>query len=142
MKKITALAIGFVSIIASTFSYADFQLKTFDGSCAQLAGKWNGKGHASNWMVDCNYHGIAIITMADETHFFFDVNVDKDSGSFVCPSHKEERLLGSCKNGNIDILTNYGTLTGSVGQNQAHASGRLNLLPGIGADVEIEISRG
>jgi hypothetical protein len=140
MKKILSATMAIAAITTSTFSYANFQFKSLSGTCSDLDGKWQGRGHATNFLVDCYYHGEASITMTDASHFIFTVSVDKESGNFLCPAHNEQKLMASCDNGNISIATDYGTLNGIVENHQGYASGTLSII-GIKSDVEISFNR-
>lgn len=134
----TGLSILLIALTSS--AYASFSFHA--NSCNDISGDWAGSGEATNWLIDCNYHGTGQIGAVDENgNFILYVNVDKDQGSFVCPSHREETLKGTCHNGNIVIDTNHGNLTGTVTHNYGEANGTISIAPGVSADVVIKLQR-
>lgn len=140
MKFSIKAGLSILLIALTSSSYANYTFHV--NNCDEIAGKWAGTGEASNWMVDCTYQGTGLINTVDNTgNFSLTVNVDKVSGSFMCPSHHEDTLQGTCTNGNVVIATGYGDLTGVVSHNAGTAKGKVELLPGVGADVTIKLQR-
>ncbi len=132
------------TLFLTQISYADF---TFHAStpnaCEHLAGRWSGTGTASNWAIgECAYHGSGLISPLDnDGNFTVDVVSDKDSGSFLCPSHNEKHLTGTCVNGVTIIHTEYGDISGNFSQNSGNAQGTLSVTPGLKVDVFMQFGR-
>jgi hypothetical protein len=137
MKKIVL----FSSILLFSFSNissASFYMTTT--SCDNISGVWTGSGTASNWVLNCHYHGEAIIKSVNQSgQISLDIKIDKDSGSLLCPNHETAQLMGFCQAGQMTILTNYGNLNGNIVGNRGSAKGKLSLSPGLSANVTIEL---
>jgi|SRR5579885_1691787 hypothetical protein len=143
MKKSLIISLAATLISFANVSHADFTIRTLGvNGCSNLAGQWAGVGQVSNWMIDCNYHGSGQMSGIDGAgKFTLNINIDKDSGSFLCPAHTSKQLEGTCVNGNLYINTGYGDLSGSVSQNIGNAKGTLTIAPGVSADVSIQFQR-
>jgi len=106
-------------------------------ACANLANNWLGQGRVYNWVVDCQYHGIGIINNRDQAgNFQLNINVNKDSGSFICPNTYSSHFTGKCSNGYVVIATGYGDLAGTVSGNAGTAKGSLTI-SGTKTNVDI-----
>ncbi len=132
------------TLFLAQISYADFTFHaSTSNACDHLAGRWSGTGTASNWAIgECAYHGSGLISPLDnDGNFTVDVVSDKDSGSFLCPSHNEKHLTGTCVNGVTIIHTEYGDISGNFSQNSGNAQGTLSVTPGLKVDVFMQFSR-
>lgn len=137
---------GFVllSLTFANLAQADFIFRTnTDTGCTYLSGRWIGTGTATNWFLgECIYHGTGTISALDSTgHFTADVRADKESGSFLCPSHSKKQVTGICVNGSTTISTEYGNIAGNFSENSGDAKGTLAVGPGMSAEVDIQFSR-
>src|SRR5580658_5944540 len=108
MKK--SLVISFTAALISfaNLSHADFTIHSLNANdCSGLSGQWGGTGHVTNWLIGaCDYHGSGQMSDVDDAgHFTLSITADKDSGSFICPSHVATSLQGSCVNGTLSIQT-------------------------------------
>lgn len=111
-------------------------------ACEQISGHWIGSGKAESWLADCAYHGQGYASAVDAAgNFSIDVSADKDSGSFICPSHTERKLMGNCANGVVTFRSDYGNITGVYANNSGTAVGTLTASPGIDVDVSIQFTR-
>jgi len=143
MKRI--LLVGFSAALFSFthVSYANYNFHSGQpNACEYIAGQWSGSGKATNWMLECTYHGSGFSSSLDAAgNFTIDVVADKDSGSFLCPSHAEKHLMGNCQNGDVTIITEYGNMIGSFTKNTGEAKGTLSVAPGMSADVTLQFQR-
>lgn len=134
---LSALTISFASV-----SFANFNFTLAPNGCSEISGNWAGTGEATNWAVDCVYQGTGVISAVDNIgQFTLDVDVTKNSGSFLCPSHEVQHLTGICVGGKVTIDTGYGDLTGNVTKNTGTAKGNIHIAPGVNADVTIQLQR-
>ena len=144
MKPNIFLGLISATILLTSTSYADYSFRLNSSeSCNSISGPWAGKGSASSWFIGrCDYHGKGIVSTVDENgHFTVQVNVDKDSGSPLCPPHASEQFNAVCKNGMVTIKTEFGSLKGTFTSNRGNASGTLSVSPGLEADVSIQMYR-
>lgn len=140
MKLSLKSGLSILLIALTSSAYANFSFHT--NSCSDITGDWAGRGEATNWLIDCIYIGKGNIgPMNENGNFTLTVAVDKSSGSFVCPSHRDETLQGTCRNGNIVIDTNHGELTGYASRTSGKAQGTISIAPGVSADVVIDLQR-
>ncbi|MFC3909751.1 hypothetical protein ACFORL_11785 [Legionella dresdenensis] len=134
----------FPALLLSTACHANFMFQSFTPNvCDNLAGNWAGSGKASNWIIGtCSYHGTGTISAVDSNgRFSVKVSADKDSGNLLCPAHAAKQLTGTCLNGIITIITEYGDLAGNFSENNGQAKGTLTVAPGIKADVLVNFQR-
>jgi hypothetical protein len=144
MKQGIVLGLISATILFTNISYADYSFRLNNPEeCTQLSGIWSGKGSASSWFLgQCNYHGTGTISTVDDNgNFSVQVNVDKDSGSPLCPPHATEQLNAVCKGGIVTIKTEFGNLKGTFTPTNGNASGTLSVSPGLEADVSIQMHR-
>lgn len=130
-------------MLFTEMSHADFTFhSSAPNACEDITGNWNGKGTGSNWLIgSCVYHGIGTISALDSTgHFTLALDIEKDSGSFLCPNHATSQLSGTCINGVVTINTGYGNLTGNFSNNAGNANGTLSAL-GMSIDVTAQFLR-
>jgi hypothetical protein len=140
------LLIGVAALVLTytNTAQADFTFHSSDpDGCQYIAGSWAGTAKISSWLIrDCKYHGAGTASPVDENGTFsIDVTADKDSGSFLCPSHAKQELTGTCINGQIVFVTDYGNLNGSFSENAGEAQGKLSVTSGISAEVSIQFER-
>lgn len=143
MKRVLSIGLSVAAMFTATMSHADFTFySTKADSCETISGTWSGSGKGSNWLLgECAYHGEGIISTLDETgQFTLNISVDKDSGSFICPKHEEQSLKGTCVNGVVTLLTDYGNLTGDFSDNAGSASGSLSAM-GMSVEVSAQFHR-
>lgn len=131
------------SLACSTLAYADIFMHHHAETCADLAGEWTGTGKVSNWLIgDCYYHGTGKVQGVDAAgKFTLDLEVNKDSGSSVCPNQTTQHLPGTCSNGTVTLNSGYGDLVGNISERAGSAKGTLRILPGVTADVTIQIKK-
>ncbi|MDX1837034.1 hypothetical protein DIZ81_05010 [Legionella taurinensis] len=137
--------IGFMAMMSlANWSYADFTFYSNSlNQCESIAGNWAGKGMASSWLTgECHYHGAGKVSAVNSNgQFSIELAVDKDSGSFICPSHTTRQLSGTCRNGVVTIQTEYGNLNGHFSESTGNASGTLTVSPGMSAEVSVQFYR-
>ncbi|KTD06926.1 hypothetical protein [Legionella jamestowniensis] len=141
------LLIGFMLAALSFTSqiYANFILRSASPTvCEDIPGRWHGHGKATNWLIgECKYHGRGSLSSLDSSGYFrIEVTADKDSGSVLCPKHAHEELKGSCIDGVVTIMTNYGNLAGHFSPTQGKAQGTLSVGAGMSAEVLVVFERG
>jgi len=143
MKRILLMGFSAALISFTHSSYANYNFHSNQpNACEYVAGQWAGAGKATNWMLECTYHGSGSSSSLDAAgNFTIDLIADKDSGSFLCPSHAEKHLKGICQNGNVTIFTEYGDMSGSFTKNTGEAKGTLSVGPGMSADVSLQFQR-
>jgi len=144
MKQNLLKGILVTFILCLTNAHADYVLHSSEANaCMHLPGHWTGLGSASSWMVGtCVYRGVGTVSpISNNGVFTIEVTADKESGSFICPSHATEKLSGTCTNGLVTISTEYGSIGGHFSENSGSAKGTVTVSPGVYADVDIEFQR-
>ncbi|KTC83839.1 hypothetical protein [Legionella brunensis] len=143
MKK--NLLIGFIAAMSfAGVLHADFTFYASDSNtCEYVAGQWVGKGKASNWLLgECVYQGSGTVGPVDsQGNFTLEVTADKNSGNILCPDHAHKELSGTCNNGVVKIITEYGNLSGNFSRNAGDAKGKLTVAPGVSADITVRFQR-
>ncbi len=140
MKKILLISSIATLLSLTNLAHADFLFNSTDAdACKTIPGNWQGTGKASHWLIGiCNYHGTGTASAIDAAgNFNFDVALQRDSGSLLCPASHTDRFAGHCVNGKATLVTSYGTLNGNFSGDSAHAQGTLTI---SGLDVDVEFN--
>lgn len=85
--------------------------------CSSVDGIWTGSGKMSalGGMVKCEYSGKAIVIKVDAANnYSVKVDLQKDSGSGLCPGAEDLVLDGSCNNNTITLKSDQVHLSGGV----------------------------
>lgn len=143
MKKL-ALISASILIFASA-AHADFvahieSLGAAD-ACSQAVGHWSGGGpvETKNHLIKCSYHAeVDIANAAQANALTVHVDLRRDGGSDLCPSHETEDLPGTCSNGSLILKTNDADLQGSLnGAGQAVISGTVSFMVDVIGKVTV-----
>lgn len=143
MKQKVLMGVMVATMFLANTSHANFTFYSSNSNgCEQVSGRWSGTGKASNWLIgDCVYQGLGTISTVDAAgKLVLDVDVNKRSGSVLCPGHASQKLTGTCVNGTVTLNTGYGNLSGNFSQNQGSARGKLSFL-GLSADISVQFQR-
>ncbi len=142
MKRTVLSGLMLIIMLTGT-AHADFRFYSNTSNvCENISGDWNGTGRASNWLIDCKYHGKGTITPVDASgHFILTLDIDKDSGSFMCNNHVTSHLSGTCADGAVTITTDNGNLQGNFSDKSGSASGSLSVILGMTIDVSSQFQR-
>ncbi|MDP1604240.1 MAG: hypothetical protein Q8M03_13355 [Legionella sp.] len=144
MKRNLLMGCAALTVFFVNMAHADFVLRSSDPAvCDYISGHWSGTGKASNWFIgDCFYHGKGTIGTVDQAgHFTVHLESDKDSGSIFCPRHTKKKFTGTCVNGAVTFMTEYGNLTGDFTRNTGDVNGTLSIGRGLSATVAIQFGR-
>ena len=141
MKKLAGFVI--VSVLtAANVAYADF-FASLGGAdaCSQAVGHWSGGGpvETKNGLLKCNYHGEVDITNGVQTNTLkVHVDLRRDGGSDLCPSHETIDLPGTCSNGNLILKTDDADLRGNLNSTgQAIINGTVNFVVDVIGKVTV-----
>ena len=144
MKRSVLSGFLLTTMMVTSIAHADFKFYSNSSDiCNNISGEWNGKGSASNWLIGtCIYHGKGTIGTPDSTgRFTLNLDIEKDSGNFLCAKHTIREFSGTCVNGDVTIITEFGNLQGTFSENSGSASGTLTAVLGMTIDVSTQFQR-
>ena len=144
MKKAFIVSMTIAAMSFTTLSKADVMLHTFlANSCEDLVGNWVGSAKVTSWTIgQCIYRGNGNVQSIDKSgNFALYLKVNKESGSVLCPTQAEKIIPGNCLNNKVTLQTNYGNITGSIAGTVGSATGTLQIMFGVTADVVIGIRK-
>ncbi len=144
MRKLVLISISvliFANVAHADF-FANLQSSNDADPCSPAIGHWSGGGpvETKNHLVKCNYHGeVDIVNAAQPGAVKVHVDLRRDGGSELCPSHETEDLPGVCSNGNLILKTNDADFQGSLNSagTQAVITGSVSFVVDIIGKVTV-----